>query len=320
MRYYAVKIVNPVNKKVLRTFTSFKNNANDPGAPDVELDVPVTYYAIPSGNMGGQFVRIWGISLADIGQASNFNGMTIEIYGGMQKGLPLANPKQSGLLATGIIQQAFGNWLGLDMTLDFVFTAGNAGPNSPSNLTVQWKAGTPLSSVIDNTLRAAFPTYSRSINISPKLVLNHDEPGFYGTLVQFANYLNEISKSILGGTYRGVDVLLRENQFIVNDGTTKTTPKVIAFTDLVGQITWRSSATVSITCVMRADIQVGDYVKLPPGLATTTAQSYSQYRSKSAFQGVFQINSSRHVGRLRNPNGNAWVTVYEASGPVPQDG
>lgn len=320
MRYYSIKIVNPVSKKVLRTYTSFVDNANDPGALDVEFDVPVTYYAIPSGNMGGQYVRVWGVSLADISQASDFNGMNIEIYGGMQKGLPLAKPQQAGLLATGIIQQAFGNWIGLDMTLDLVFTAGNASPDSQSNLTVQWKAGTPLSSAIDNTLRAAFPTFSRSINISPKLVLNHDEPGFYGTLVQFANYVNAVSQSILGGTYRGVNVLIRESQFIVNDGTTKTTPRVIDFTDLVGQITWRSSATVSITCVMRADIQVGDYVKLPPGLATTTAQSYSQYRSKSAFQGVFQINSVRHVGRLRNPNGNAWVTVFEASGPEPSDG
>ena len=99
-----------------------------------------------------------------------------------------------------------------------------------------------------------------------------------------AKYLNDVSKSIIGGTYEGVRVAIQENSFVIYDGTTTKTPVQIAFNDLVGQVTWKAPNVVNITTIMRADLHVGDYVKLPPGQITTTAASLSQYRQGSVFR------------------------------------
>ena len=314
MRYYEIKITDPDSGKLMQEFTTL----NDPNGLDMELDIPVGWAHIPGG---APYVRLWGVSLKMISQASDFNprpgspkGKTIAVYGGMQKGLPLANPKQSGFLCSGTIQQAFGNWLGTDMTLDFMFTAGDIIVEKDFNFSVTWSTGTVMSVMIVNTLKTVFPDYKYQVNISPKLVLNHDGAGFYGSITQFASYINTISQAIINDdtSYPGVRVMIRDKTFIVDDATTKTKPKKIEFNDLIGQITWKSSATVSLTCVMRADLQVGDYIQLPPGQVTTTAQSYAQYRQGSVFQGIFQINGIRHVGRFRNPDGISWATIIEA--------
>ena len=55
------------------------------------------------------------------------------------------------------------------------------------------------------------------------------------------------------------------------DGTTSFTPKAINFFDLIGQPTWLNYAQIQIQVVMRGDIQVGDVVSLPSGLANRVA-------------------------------------------------
>ena len=321
MRYYAIKIFETdagPNAQPIQEFSSAPGGVYQPNALDIEMDIPVTYFATP---MGGAFVRIWGIDIKLLSQAANYNGKTIQVFGGMQKGLPLANPRQNGLLASGTIQQAFGNWVGNEMTLDLVFTAGNTKTGENINGTIDWKKGTPLSDAIDNTLRTAFPDYQREINISPNLKLTVDQPGFYGSMLQFARYINEVSLSILpGANYRGVQILLKERKFIVTDGTKKTSPKTIEYTDLIGQITWLTVASVSIMTVMRADIQSGDFVTLPPFLGITTPASFSRQRLAQTFKGTWQVNSCRHTGRSRFAGATSWITVIEAAGPITNGG
>lgn len=315
MRYYDIQITDPASGKVLKNYTSFVNGQTDPGALNVEMDIQVAPFDTP---VGGSFVRVWGIPLTDIGQAADLNFKNIAVYGGMQKGLPLANPAQSGLLVSGTINQAFGNWRDTDMTLDMILVAGGPPPGKDAvNLTQDWKAGTSLSSAIQTTLRTAFPSLTADIQIDPKLILAHDEPGYYANLVQYAKYVRDVSQSIIGGTYAGVRISIQKNVFIVRDGTTTKTPLQIAFNDLIGQITWKAPNIVNFTCVMRADVHVDDYVKLPPGQITTTAASLSQYRQGSVFNGVFQINNVRHVGNFRAESGDYWVSVFDASLQAP---
>jgi hypothetical protein len=319
MRYYHVQITDPSSGKVLKDYNSYVNGQTDPGALNVELDIQVAPYDAP---VGGSYVRVWGIPLTDIGQAADLNGKNIAVYGGMQKGLPLANPAQAGLLVSGTIFQAFGNWQDVDMTLDLILLASGPGSDAPSasapvNLTQNWKAGTPLSAAIKTTLGTAFPSTKSTINIDPSLILAHDEPGFYGNLAQFAKYIKDVSQSIKGGTYPGVSITIQDAAFVVYDGTSKSSPKQIAFNDLIGQVTWKAPNIVNFTCVMRADFHVGDYVKLPPGQVTTTAQSLSQYRQGSVFNGTFQIVYVRHVGNYRADDGRYWATIYDATLQAP---
>lgn len=342
MRYYKIRITSAAGGLVTTpssipgsdaTYTSFANNRSIPSALQVELDIPLKAYATP---MGGALVRIWGVSLAEIAQSTqlgptpNADGTldykNIAIYGGMQKGLPLANPAQAGLLVEGSIIQAFGNWLGTDQSLDIILAPVFGTNTDPKNITFNWLTGTPLADAIRNTLKNAFPKYAEpNIQISPNLVLNHDEPGFYNTIEQFAAYVKQVSISIIGGGYSGVDIFLSNNKFNVFDGTTSTTPKQIAFQDLIGQPTWIGggpsgrSPVMQFKTVMRGDISMGDYIKMPQAFVTNTAAvSTSLTNLRAAFQGSFFVNEIRHVGNFRQPDGASWVTTFNASPLVQQ--
>lgn len=311
MRYYNIVITDPKTGKVFATYSSLMPNGTvNPAALLVEMDIPVVNYATPDTNA---FLRIWGIPLQSISQSSDFNGKIISISGGMSAGLPLAKAEQSGLLLEGNILQAFGNWQGTSQTLDLIIQAATGSIQHPANIVNNWLAGTALSDAIAATLKTAFPAYTANINISDSLVLTQDEPGFFQTIGQFAQYVKQVSQAIVGSNYQGVDILLRQNVFSVYDGTTPTSPKSIQFTDLIGQPTWINAGTINVKCIMRADIVLSDYVTLPKTQVTTTTAAQSQYKDSSAFQGTYQINSVRHVGNSRQPDGNAWVTSYDMS-------
>lgn len=313
MRYYLIEISNPGDapgSAPLRRYSSLSEaGVSLRGALQIEMDIPVSPFSTPAG---AGFLRIYGIPLGELSQASDMNGKQIRIYGGMTRGLPLANPSQSGLLIEGIIQQAFGNWIGTDMTLDFVLQTDGGYVDDPKNIVLPWRAGQPLAEAISTALSVGFPTYRQSININPALVLPHDEPGYYQTVTQFAQYVKTVSQNILRqADYPGVEILVRENEFIVYDGTQRTDPKQILFTDLIGQPTWIGFSQVQFKTVMRADLTIGGYVRMPQGqTAIATPQSQSQYRSKSVFQSVFQLDSVRHLGNFKQASGDSWVTVF----------
>jgi len=346
---------------LLSTYTSLNQGGSvsvagstNPAAQNIEIDLPVTFLHEP---VPGAYLRIWGISLAEIGQANDLQGMNVAIYGGMAKGLPLANPQQSGLLASGQILQSFGNWIGTDMTLDMYVFFGGSSPTSnqtsgnpsststtplpstnqnPANLTWLWKANQSFTEAVANTLSTAFPKYQIQGAVSPNLVWNGaPEVGYFATPAQFAQYINALSQKIIGGyapnpqAYPGVSLTLQNNVITISDGTTQTSPKQINFLDLIGQPTFSQPFQVQVSCVMRADISVGDYVKLPPGPGITQSGSASQYfnaqpgnqystaKSGSIFSGTFFVTAIRHIGNFRNPSHASWITTLDLGYQLP---
>ena len=288
------------------------NGRTDPGALQVEIDAPTGPYAMPNGNMA-TFVRIWGVSLLDIAQATDLNGKDIAVYAGMSKGLPLANPTQAGLIVSGSILQAYGLWQDTAQHLDLLLGYAAGKPDSPANLVLNWPAGTHLAEALASTLSTAFPKLKQDIKISPDLVLSHDSPGYYATLGQFATFVQGISRGIIGKpNYPGVDIVVTGTTITVTDGTTPEKPTDIAFTDLIGQPTWIGSPMISFVTVMRADIKLMGYVRLPVTATVTTPAALSQFKNKSVFQGVFRVQSIRHIGNFRQPDASSWVTMFEA--------
>lgn len=314
MRYYKIDLLDPDSGDVKRTFTSLNNDGStNPGALTIEMDVLVGPYATPLGD-AGSYVRIWGISLQDISSASDFNGYGIAVYGGMAKGLPLANPSQAGLLFRGSILQAFGNWVDTDQTLDFYVLAA-VDPKTPvANLTLNWKQGQNLGDAVQQTLSTAFPGYSANVQVDETLKRNYDQSGYYSNIVQFAELVKAVSIDIKGPDYPGVDIILTDKTFNVYDGTTAKTPIQIQFQDMIGQPTWIESPTMQFKAVMRADLHVGDFIKMPNAVYTTTQQANSfAIDDKSAFQGSFMITSIRHVGSFRQPDAASWATIIESA-------
>jgi hypothetical protein len=299
--------------KIVAGSTTF-DATNDPGALNVILDIPVAVEHLPKS---GAYAQIWGISLQTLLNAKSFNKQTIQVFGGMQQGLPLANPAQQGLLVQGTIFPALGNWVGTDMTLDFYIAAplGESNPAKPANIVHNWQQGQPLSQAIQSALGTAFPSFTTTINISPSLVLANPEPGFYQTIGQYADFLFGISKSIMNSpTYQGVQVSLQGSKIIVYDGTTPSSNAIqINFQDLVGQPIWTGVNTIQFKTVMRGDININQKITLPPTIATLTQSSGGAVggANSNQIQGSFTVLQQRHTGNFRQPDWASWCTTFD---------
>jgi len=309
MRYYDIRIFDETTGAQLRQFTSFVSGKTLPGALNVEIDAPVVSLDVIAG---AAMLKIWGVSVEDIGSGFNFNNRLIQVRAGMQAGLPLANPKQSGLIFSGYIYQAFGNWQGTNMTLDFVVHPGTGTQTAPKNLTFFWPKGGLLSSAIQQTLSVAFPILAApKINISADLVTSQDQAGYYDDVGQFAQKMREFSLAIKKTSgYLGVSIIKQDTQFVVDDGTVSSTNVLeISALDFIGQPTWLNAVELQIKCVMRADVFVSQIVKLPQILGFNQKRSTSFVRNDLTFTGQFQITAIRHVGNFRQADANSWVTV-----------
>lgn len=297
------------------------NGQNDPGALDIELDVITTAFALSKGQSS---LTIWGVSLQQIAQSSQLTGMPIDVYAGMAKGLPLANPAQQGLIVRGTCYPAFGNWIGTEQTLDIVINSPMTGtgsllkpdsPHNPAPIVHNWQQGQPLATAIQNTLSTAFPLFTPKVSISPSLVLPYTDTGFYPTIEAYSGYIRDISQSILGKTnYPGVMIAPSGNDMIVTDGTQTTgSGSQIQFNDLIGQPTWLGFNVISVKTAMRGDLSVGKNIMLPQTQATVSASSAPQFRQGSGFQGSFFVNTCRHIGRFRQPSAESWVSVFNCA-------
>lgn len=323
MRAYSLVITNaktgelyvPPSLKGLTTgasYTSLLNGQSLAGALNVEFDLPIYTYAQPGGN---SFIEISGISVQEISQANNLNGFNISVYGGMQAGLPLATADfkqgQYGLLLQGSIFQAYGNWIGTEQTLDLNLLPPTGTIDAPVNIVFNWIQGTSLSTAIQQSLTTAFPNFTAPIiNISPKLVLPQSQQGYHGTLTQFAQYLKAMTKGVLGGSYRGVDIVVQGGKIIVDDGTVTRAQKKINFYDLIGQPTWLDDATIQFKCPMRADINPFDDISFPVTQVTTGFNAPSPFTNQTTtFQGTFTVLEVRHVGNFRQASADSWCTV-----------
>lgn len=315
MRYYRIEIdgIDPI--------TSFANGSTNPNALQVLMDLPVAPFATPADS--GAFVKIWGLGLPAIRQSRDLRFKSIKVYGGFQKGLPLAKPQLSGLLVQGFVFQPFGNWIGTEQSLDLYVLGGPPppdvnNPTKPRNIVLNWKQGQSLKDALTTTLTTAFPGYTSQINISDRLKLAQDDTHAPESFDALASYVRQTSKSIIGtDTYPGVGIALRDKVFYVYDNTPasgSTTTKTVQIDELIGQPTWIEAPLIQWKCPMRADIQVGDEVKLPKTITTTSAVAQNSLINHDvAFQGTFKVQNVHHIGNFRQPTGEAWVTVFDAA-------
>ena len=348
MRYYKIVITDPTSGSVITppgfgglldgaSYTSYVNGQTLPGAWDIELYITSSNFAEP---LGGGAVTIWGISRQEISQAQDLAKVgaqkNVMIYAGMQKGLPLANPAQAGIIAQGYIIQAFGNWIGTDMTLNIVIAPGKSPassstssstskptPNPAKNLVLNWKAGTPMADAIKSTLSTAYPGYNYNVAISGDLTNQYDVISYHNSLTDLAKLVKQMSIDITKQTnYSGVNISLDQGAFNVYDGTDTTkssNPTQINFQDLIGQPTWVEPGIVAVKCVMRADIKVGSYIMLPQTLVTNTAASLTSLSNQSIdFNGSFLVQRIRHNGHFRQPDASSWVTDFQVAVPPGQ--
>ncbi|MDR6421270.1 hypothetical protein J2801_003558 [Paraburkholderia phenoliruptrix] len=300
------------SKTPFRTYTSHPNNIYDPAALNIEYDALIGPYGTPSG---ASTVTVYGIPLQDLTQAQQFAGMTLELKAGMRAGLPLVNPAQAGTILQGSIFQSFGNWEGVDQTLDFVVIPGTYTIDNPGNILLDWTAGMSLADALRQTFSVAYPGFNVAINISDDLVQNHDEPHICGTLDQLAQVVGDITEGVFDNR---VTIGIQAGQIIVYDKTYKTGPVQLNFNDFVGQPTWIGSNVIQIKMVSRADLELGQTVRMPdglqnaPGYIKTSASAYpSSIKYQTTFKNDFIVNRVRQIGNFRSPDAAQWSTIVD---------
>lgn len=292
----------------------------NPAALQIEMDLNVSPTHDPTGQ---GLLTIRNLGLEDVSRAADLTGLGVQIYGGMAKGLPLANPNQAGLLLAGQVFTSWGMWYGDQqfVTLNIIPGGKAVGSNAnPQNFPVSWQAGTPLSQAIAQTLSVALPGLTQNISISPNLVLNHASIGHYGSLTQFSDAINTISTSLLGGTtgYAGVHVFINGTTVTVTDWSQPAsgTGAQVNPWDIIGQPTWVAPNQMSVQMVMRADIHGGDTITLPNTVfqigsgAQTTPGNANLPQNKLTFSGQVNVVGVRHLGDFRQEDGTAWNTTY----------
>ena len=351
MRFYRIEITDssgiPVNLgsglPMLATWTSFltgsgsytpgligANGLTDPGALNIEMDIPVVSEDIPSGQ---GYLKIWGISLDMVNNASKLNYKNITIYAGFQKGLPLANaqilasPIRNGIIFKGSIYQAFGNWQGNEQTIEMFLgpqLSPNTKPGQNTPLILTCPIGADYGNSIQNALQLAGITVD-SLSISP-LLSTAILPAFgsHTTLFDFATAIKSASKAALSFVpgYDGIKIIRKHPNSVTNlpvvivtDNAAPPTsiPVNIHFSDLIGQPVWLDFNTLQFKLMMRSDISIGMQINFPTAaiFAVNTAQSESQFKNGIAYSGSAYVNAVRYVGNFRQETGDSWITIVD---------
>ncbi|HAT2599993.1 TPA: hypothetical protein ACY3HR_004786 [Citrobacter freundii] len=337
MRYYDIQIFSPAEgdkqEKLIQQYSSHKNGVYNPGALMIEFDILRFGESTPQGET---HLAIYGIGPKEMQQArQDLFGKRIKIFLGMKSGLPLAGKITApSLVLDGTINQVFGNWQGTELRLDFIIVAGPVtstprGKLAPLPLTFNWNVGQKLSVALTQCFQR-IGGYTFNINISDLLVLTYYRDLFCDSIEELAKDLKAFSLSkIKNKGYTGVEIaIVNGNEIRVwdndypnhpdktsRDSATERNkkPVQIHFNDLIGQPTWVKFDVMSVACVMRGDIQVGDHILMPQqATPMIKAASYSQYRDDSAFSGQFEVSSVRLLGNSRQPSAESWITIIEA--------
>lgn len=325
-----------------KEWTSYPNGIYDPAAHNIIFDIPVTAYATPTGAFT---VTIEGPALKDLVQAANYSptgptkkspnqafaNWSLELYGGMSaEGLPLSTPAAGqpipGMIVAGQVLEAFGNWVGTDMSLSFLGTAGKI-PGTHPGLVFNWQSGQTISQALATMFTTSYAGMPQIMQVSPNLVGPlHGLACKANTLAAMAHEIKVLTQGTQNGMtvgYPGVDIFIQNGKIICTDGTQTAgmTAIEISLDSLIGQPVWIGNDTLALNVQQRADIQVGSTIKLPtsksygglPGFVTTAAipGNYA-FDLNSAFNGTFIVTSLRQIGEFRGTSGMDWMTVIEA--------
>lgn len=323
MRYYELTLTNAKTGKVLNQWSSYPNGTYDPGANNIIFDLPVSPGDVPTGQGG---ITIENVSLADVTNAQQYaatiqngkqvSGANITLKGGMGASFPLNNPQQQGVLMNGSVYQSWGNWIGTEMSINFIPVPAIYQNVNPGNIVWQWFPGQSITDALKATLSVAYPSIPFQSNVSANVATTRLDVAFFSTFAQLAAHIKQLTAGVVSSTYQGVGLVFQSGTITAYDGTDENVTINLAFNDFVGQPTWVEPNTIQVQTVLRGDIQVGNFVKFPVGyqglpgfVQTQQASSPSFFKYQSAIQGKFLVNQIRHIGNLREPNLNAWSTL-----------
>lgn len=327
MRYYRIEIADENGNSIAdgdgNPIGPWDTTDNPSGALNVVFDAQTLGQDL---NYSGTTVSIYGLPLSFLSQSVNLLKAQFTMYAGFQAGLPLANPAQSGMIIQGVTYKAYGNWEGINQTLNLIVdqSAAFVLDGRPVSLIMSGKKGELLSDVLARSLNTSLNSgvseekkREISVNISDAFVLHEDWNSPYKNIFSLSQFLKRLfPDGLTSEQYSGIQLVCQKGRIDIFDGTHANEPIPILAHELIGQPTWVERLRVSFKTPMRADLQVGDIITLPLDVLSVLAVNNSLWRlNKNTvnFTGTFQILSMRHIGEYRNPSGDAWVTTFEVA-------
>lgn len=324
MRYYDITLYKDGSPPTAVKTWSAKTASGqpNPSALQVEFDVNVLPFGVPTSAC---YVTIHGVSFDDLKGSQNFVGMTLIMKGGMQAGLPLANPLQASTILNGLVYESVGNWQGTELSITLVVVPGKYTMDSPGNLVLNWKAGTLLTAALSTMFSTAYPGFPVTMNVTSGLSLAHDEQHFSSTLDGIATAVRDMTAGqFVGSSYPGVSIALQAGTIIVHDGTSPPSTTQLQFTDFIGQPTWVGTVSMMVPLVMRGDIRIGTKVRMPQGASSVAGQvgvtadaannsGVAQAKYSTLFSGDFLVLGMRHIGNFRSSDGSSWMTLLSCT-------
>lgn len=327
MRFYKITITNQDGTPALLNGVPMVFSSHDdagrykPGALQVEFDLPVVAADIPAGN---GFVKIWGVGLDTVNLASMLNLKNIRIETGMMGGLPLAReqanafPLRRGIIFQGSIFQAFGNWQGVEQSLDLIVTVQlTASPLEAAKTTrpmvFQCDAGKSFQEALAQSMGDS--NITSKVQVDPYLVPANPIIFQHDNVQDFAAELLYHSKRINPSpTYLGVKMVKTQAGYDCTDNSGAAQAVAdVKFTDLIGQPTWLDLLQMQMRTVMRSDIAVGTTVNMPKEYISlnNAKRVFGAAKEGIFFTGTGWVNQVRHVGNFRHPDANSWVTILD---------
>ncbi|MDF7673949.1 hypothetical protein PT277_08005 [Acetobacteraceae bacterium ESL0709] len=310
----------------------------DGGALDIEFkvdQVSLDSYTLAS-------ITIYGVDGDVLNQAISMEGRVVELRAGMGKGLPLSNPALYGQILSGTVTTGAESWTGPNTSLTLYvkpFTAESdketVDPNKkriaftddtkskiPKNaFIVNIKKGASIREALIACVKPHFKDYKIDFEstIAENLMADKDFMNYYEKLEDFVYDMGTKGDS-LWQYYTGLTLraYAHDKFFTFSDGTSDKDPKQIQFSEMIGQPSWDDKdKIIKFSCLMRADIHIGDKIKLPLfdelGKPTDdTVQKLPATKNKSRYSGIFYITAVNYYGWFRSKEGKDWNVTYTA--------
>jgi hypothetical protein len=302
------------SKPITATYDSQINGQDNPSALDIAFDVATGPLALA---FASSYVELFGISLQDVAKASQWQGGILSLYGGFSSGYPLANASQYGLLATGTVLQAFGNWTGTHQSILFFLTPAG----TDKQIIFHWQKGQKLSVAVTAALATSYVGYTLKSKLTTDPTAANEDIHLCPSIYALRDYLKTKTNELgIAPQLDGVDLAIDTTGINIGlyDTPNSNTPTKLAFNDFQGQPVYfgvgGNSGTVQTTLNLRSDLAYGGRWTFPSQVAagfslTQPASQAPLPQDKSALTGTFTTIELRHVGRFRSPQGADWITI-----------
>lgn len=268
-----------------------EDTANNPNALQVRFDfVLAAKFAALQHE-----IEIRNIIPQYMSQERNIVGKPVQLYAGMQAGLPLAKPGQFALIFSGTIQRAIKVIEGVETKLTLLVRASGMDDAGP---VFSVKKGQDVVAALRVAMTQAniVATFDPALVAVPAKFDDRHSATNLSDLAGFCEKYGILMYPLAGGVYFALK----------SAGDTTAPVRTIAAEDLIGQPVATETSQIVLQTTLRGDIAPFQRVKIP-NVRVNPATGFAELTNLSQ-TGLYTVTELRHVGDYRNMSADAWVT------------